>query len=439
NTTFGVTAPPTYSGGQPPTFTVTATATETNLSGGGCGPNDTDQTSDNTASTSATDEVVFQADQANGTVSGTGCAPEDGQANQYLGDTTVASSPLTLTFTPTDNETLTSFTINNIPLGVTISDGTQTVVGTGSNSITILAANVANAAITPAANNSDVDISLSVTANISDPDSGLTGTANTTVTVFVDAVADKPTAVTIDAVSTSGDETFQSSETGTVTVNATFGDATDGSEVHTVTVTAPAGFVFTSTINAGGATGITGLGTGTLTMTVPNGTSSVSPQFAVTAPPTYSGGQPPTFTVTATATETNLSGGGCGPNDTDQTSDNTASTSAADDGVFRVANPNGTPRGGGCAGEDGQANQHLGNTTVASSPLTLTFTPADNETLTSFTINNIPTGVKISDGTQTVVGTGSNSITILAANVANAAITPAPNNNRADISLRLTA
>ncbi|WP_299397185.1 hypothetical protein, partial [Pelagibius sp.] len=64
------------------------------------------------------------------------------------------------------------------------------------------------------------------------------------INVVLDAVAD-PVTVSVDAVSDSGDEAFAPGETGTVTVNATFGDFTDGSEVHTVTVTVPFGFVVT--------------------------------------------------------------------------------------------------------------------------------------------------------------------------------------------------
>src|SRR3546814_8248804 len=62
--------------------------------------------------------------------------------------------------------------------------------------------------------------------------------------VKVDAVAD-PVTVTIDAESASGDEAFAPGEAGTVKVTASFGDHVDGSEVHTVKVTVPAGFAVT--------------------------------------------------------------------------------------------------------------------------------------------------------------------------------------------------
>ncbi|WP_193371565.1 type I secretion C-terminal target domain-containing protein [Pelagibius marinus] len=104
--------------------------------------------------------------------------------------------------------------------------------------------------LTPPAD-SDLDVEtemgadISFTATAEDPDSGDTAdAAPVTADVDVDAVADVVT-VDIDAVSTSGDEAFAPGETGTVTVDATFGDSTDGSEVHTVTVTVPAGFTVT--------------------------------------------------------------------------------------------------------------------------------------------------------------------------------------------------
>jgi Ca2+-binding RTX toxin-like protein/HSP20 family molecular chaperone IbpA len=99
---------------------------------------------------------------------------------------------------------------------------------------------------------SDADVAtvmgsdISFTATAEDPDSGDTAvSAPVTADVDVDAVAD-PVTVTIDAVSASGDEAFAPGEAGTVTVNATFGDL-DGSEVHTVVVTIPAGFSVTNT------------------------------------------------------------------------------------------------------------------------------------------------------------------------------------------------
>ena len=109
---------------------------------------------------------------------------------------------------------------------------------------------VLTVSLTPPAD-SDLDVlttmgaDISFTATAEDPESGDTATADPVeADVDVDAVADDVT-VGIDAESASGDEAFAPGETGTVTVDATFGDFTDGSETHTVTVEVPSGFTVT--------------------------------------------------------------------------------------------------------------------------------------------------------------------------------------------------
>src|SRR5690606_34724627 len=86
------------------------------------------------------------------------------------------------------------------------------------------------------------DLGVSATAKDGALVSGVTGPV--VIDVNVDAVADDVT-VTVDAVSASGDEAFAPGETGTVKVEASFGDHADGSETHTVTVTVPAGVTVT--------------------------------------------------------------------------------------------------------------------------------------------------------------------------------------------------
>src|SRR3546814_5089079 len=93
--------------------------------------------------------------------------------------------------------------------------------------------------LTPPAD-SDLDVAsvmpgdITFTATAEDPQSGDTAVSDPVVAdVNVDAVAD-PVTVSVDAVSTSGDEAVAPGGTGTGTGGATFGDSTDGSEVHTV-------------------------------------------------------------------------------------------------------------------------------------------------------------------------------------------------------------
>jgi VCBS repeat-containing protein len=121
----------------------------------------------------------------------------------------------------------------------------------------------------PAAD-SDIDLgNLTATvtaANIVDPT--VTATDDDTAYVRVDAIADgkdvgfgddgdaSKLSVSIDAVdSNDPDSTFATGEKGQLTLNATFDDFHDGSEVHQITITAPAGFQFTG-VNSGLPTGV---------------------------------------------------------------------------------------------------------------------------------------------------------------------------------------
>ncbi|MEQ9609573.1 MAG: hypothetical protein RLN99_18080, partial [Kiloniellaceae bacterium] len=105
---------------------------------------------------------------------------------------------------------------------------------------------------------SDVDHpTITATATVADPaDPGLTASGDGTLDIPVDANADGGEgssgddgdgihlSVALSVADSAGGEntTFQVGETGTVTVSATFDDFQDGSETHTVTVTAPEGF-----------------------------------------------------------------------------------------------------------------------------------------------------------------------------------------------------
>jgi uncharacterized protein YegL len=148
----------------------------------------------NLATESAADKVSFQRDGADGKTSGAVNVTEDSLPNQYLGNfTTVVGGTVALNLVPADDEQFVSVTITNIPLGVVISDGTQTVTGTGANSITILAANLGSVTLTQPKDDASDDYTLNYTAVIKDASSNLTSTINGAITVTVDAVADQPT------------------------------------------------------------------------------------------------------------------------------------------------------------------------------------------------------------------------------------------------------
>ncbi len=339
-------------------------------------------------------------------------------------------------------EALTALTITGIPTGAM-----ATISGAAiANGVALTPAQLADwiggaaIVVTPPANR-DNDFSLSFSGQTTDTSSGVLSAIGGNVTVRVDAAADDPTNVTIDALSSSGDEQFLSGETGTVKVTASFGDIADGTETHSLTITAPAGFVITSVANFDGLTAanFSGLGTGTVTVSIPGGDAGVSNLVLnVTAPATYAGATP-TFTVTANAVDTPTDQG-TGAGNVDNPVNNLASESASDAVSFRTDCADGSTSGVVYVTEDSRPNQYLGNfATVVGGTVALNLVPADDEQFVSVTINNIPLGVVISDGLQTVTGTGANSITILAANLGTVTLTQPNNDASNDYTLSYTA
>ena len=292
-----------------------------------------------------------EPDPATGKLNVEGCVFEDLQPNQFEGDNTPLSEALAILFTPSDNETVTGAFLN-IPTGwqVQVWD-----VG-GAIEIALLSADpnadissyIANVLagtyqlrlIPPA--DSDVDASFSLALHIQDPDSGTTNILTDNFTVFVDAVADRPTNVTI-SVADNGDgdkdnladnQQFGKDETGTVSVTANFSD-TDGSEVHTVTLDLGSTEL---QFDDPGVAGInyTGDGTGNftylyngtpyqidfeiadgkMTLTIPAEIESFAKTFDIN----YAGKDTvdaAEFVLTAKADENPATDGGCGPNDAD--------------------------------------------------------------------------------------------------------------------------
>jgi hypothetical protein len=114
-------------------------------------------------------------------------------------------------------------------------------------------------------------------------------------------------------------------------VKATFGDFTDGSETHTVTVTLQDGFTAPTLSANGTEDGFAytyDAAAGVIVFTVPTGTQNFDVTFDVKAPTVGSLPTTLTFTAEAKAEETTISGGGCGANDAEDTSNNEASTVA---------------------------------------------------------------------------------------------------------------
>ena len=155
---------------------------------------------------------------------------------------------------------------------------------------------------------SDVDASFTVEATAVDGSDSAVGSDN--FGIDVDAVADGAAdglSVSI-SVNDSGDadSEFSPGETGTVSVSASFGDFTDGSETHTVVVDIPTGFAVVAPL-PGAPAGVTAVvnGDGDVELTVATGTESFADyQFQVTAPDSIADGDSFSFTAVARAEET---------------------------------------------------------------------------------------------------------------------------------------
>ena len=175
----------------------------------------------------------------------------------------------------------------------------------------------------------------------------LTDSDSDTAVVRVDAVADGKgdgngddgdgsilsVSISVDD-SADGDTTFAANEIGTVKIGATFDDFKDGSEVHTVTIDAPAGFKFLSVEALSLPAGVTvqSLADGQVVLLVdstdgiaPAGVGSFSDVLINVQNVSAPSGTTVNFTATAKAVETNLSGEEC------TTGNNEQSVSATDD------------------------------------------------------------------------------------------------------------
>ncbi|WP_374655539.1 Ig-like domain-containing protein [Dongia sp.] len=284
------------------------------------------------------------ADQAQGTISGSAIVYEDGMPNQNTGNLTTQSSALGVSFTPADNEVVTSLTLKNLPAGWQIFDG-NTLLGTGNGSdfmIDTTLHTLANLKILPPVDNADADLTLQISATIQDPNGGLTSTVNGQLAITRDAVADKPTAVSVTVTDAGANGLFSVGEAGTVNIKATFGDAADASETHTLVFKTPAGFnlsdwnsgtqIWSGVLPAGvtviSVTGSAAAGW-TVTFGVADNTTSVDLNVSITnTAPVAAGAQ---FTVDAKsldeATVAGPNGNGSGAETTD--ANNTAITSAS--------------------------------------------------------------------------------------------------------------
>ncbi|MEJ6785458.1 VCBS domain-containing protein, partial [Aminobacter sp. Piv2-1] len=264
------------------------------------------------------------------TVGGSDCTPEDvalsptftaAPVDALSAVTEIKISGLTNWTVPTNTISLTSGTVGT----VAFAGGVLTIQVVGAAAGTAVTATVP---MTPPAN-SDVDASILVNATSTYNGVGTTS-ADVAATLYVDAVADAPTAVDI-TVADSGDSgsSFSNGEPGTVQVHAVFSDL-DGSETHTLTVQLAPGF--TAGLSAAGnftQGNVTyaytyNAATGVITVTAPSNVATVDFNIPVTAPASGTLPSNLNFDLTVKATETALSGGGCAPGHTDDPANNVA-------------------------------------------------------------------------------------------------------------------
>ena len=212
-------------GGLSDDFTLTVTATTTEIDGG------------DTTSVSGTIPVTIEAGGGPDapTLDLDSLVAGDQLTGEAAGDEDT-SILLDISAELTDPTEELSITISGVPSGAVLSAGTETPVGSGNWVLDPAAGDLSGLTITPALN-SDDDFSLTVTATSTDGTD--TATTTGTIAVSVDAVADAPTLVLNAA---SGDE-----DTGIpLDITSALTD-TDGSETLSITISGvPSGAVLSA-------------------------------------------------------------------------------------------------------------------------------------------------------------------------------------------------
>ncbi|WP_199237546.1 hypothetical protein, partial [Azospirillum sp. TSH64] len=190
--------------------------------------------------------------------------------------------PLTISpaLTDTDGSETLTIRISGVPAGATLSAGTSVTESNSTTTWTLTPQQLAGLKITPPSN-SDVDFNLTVTA-IAKDGSAPVATTTQTLHVTVDPVTDTPT-LSVSAASGNEDTAIA------LTITPALTDL-DGSEVLTITISGiPAGATLANTLNG--------------TLTVSNGSITLTPdQLAgLKITPPVNSDDDFTLTVTATA------------------------------------------------------------------------------------------------------------------------------------------
>ena len=165
---------------------------------------------------------------------------------------------------------------------------------------------------------SDDDFAVQIATTTTEYDDDGSGAAVTshetaaTINVMLDAVADPVTVdITVNDSLADAQNQFSPGETGSVKVEAGFGDVDDGSETHTVTVEIPEGFTVGALEDLPEGVVAEVNGDGNVVFTVGAGVAALDYTFEVTAPDDVTDEDLFGFTATAQAEETSTGDAEC--------------------------------------------------------------------------------------------------------------------------------
>jgi hypothetical protein len=338
-------------------------------------------------------EVTAVADQPTLTVPATVTVDED---------TSSAAFTISSAITDTDpSETLT-LEVSDVPVGATLTDGTNTFTGsTGNTTVNVTNWTLTNLSVTPALN-SDVDFVLSVTATAEEAANGDTNSQTDTIDVEITAVADQPT-LTVPATIAVDEDT----QSAAFTISSSLTD-TDGSETLTLEINdVPVGATLTD-------------GSSTFTATAGNTTVDVSDWSLSNLSVTAAEDSDVDFTlkVTATATE-------------DANGDESSRSDTIDVEVTAVADqPNLTVPSTITVDED---------TNSAGFSVNSSLNDTDGSETLAVVLSDVPVGVTLTDGTNVFTATtGATTVDVTGWTWNNLSVTP-PTNSDVDFSLTVTA
>ncbi|MFC5351077.1 tandem-95 repeat protein [Azospirillum lipoferum] len=309
-----------------------------------------------------------------------------------LAGTEDTAVPLNLSVALADtdgSERLGLLTITGVPTGALLSAGTHNADG----SWTLTPGQINGLTLTPPAN-SDAPINLTVTA-VSIESNGSTATRTVTVPITLTAVSDTPT-LTLSAATGNEDTSIA------LTITPALTDL-DGSETLTVTI-------------SGIPTGASLSNTAGDTLTIGNGSITLTPTQLAGLKITPPLNRDDDFTLTVTATAT----------------DGTATPASTSAPLVVTVNPV----------TDTPTLSVTPATGDEDTPIALTITPAltdtDGSETLSITISGIPTGATLTNSAGNTLTISNNSITLTQAQLAGLAIKP-PSNSDADFNLTVTA